>query len=270
MSRKIAINVVHNKWAYEELAESIKDALISFDFDATVSYAGTVTEDFNIFITGKGAPGLDTTNNRVNIFFETDHIDAVLRQRAPIDYSIFTRSLHFFDYTRDLTDQNIYYCPIGYSKHFDTDIPRQDLRPNFHMGRSGNYGHRNQFRGKYDLWTLPPIVGAERDEIIVTSKVNINSRMQTLYFFTPLHAALILCKGKLYMQEELGHDDYNFYKPYLILFDESDFRSKLDYWVFHDKERHDFEQFVHEDIKKNHPFEKYLYAAIGDLLEQYR
>ena len=277
-TKKISIILTGHRWPYEELTESLKDALISFDFDAEYIY-GNKIEDFNIFITGKGAPNVDP--GFINIFFETDHIYATGRQKSPIDYKKFTRSLHWFDYTpksrlpvpndKDLTIENIYYCPIGYSKYFDTVIPKEDLRPTFHMGRSGTYGYRDAFRLKYSLWNPGKnVLGDERDKLIVTSKVNINSRCQALYHFTPLHAALILSKGKLYMQEDFGWDDYNWYKPYLVLFTEENFREKLNYWINHDKERHEFERFIYEDIKKNHPFEKYLYAAIGDLLEQYR
>jgi hypothetical protein len=277
MARKISVISIHHQWAYKELAESIKDALIIFGFEAECYNEIKYQTDFNIFISGQA---LGVSDSAINIIYETDHIFKSPAQR-PIDFVRYTRSLHWFDYKQDLTDQNIYYCPIGYSKYFDTHLIKRDLRPNFHLGRTAPTGFgscRHLFRTKHDLFSIPrpgspQIMGDERDEIIVTSKVNINSKFHDNYAFTPLHAALILCKGKMLLQEDYGLDDYNWYKPYLILFDEfdeADFRSKLDYWVSHDKERHDFEQFIHEDIKKNHKFEDIFYDAIGDLLEQYR
>lgn len=268
---QIGISVRSHQWTYQELAESIKDALMYFGFDAEIVYGKEYEHrDFNFYTGGAGNDNFKPEG--ISIFYETDHIDTPLRKRRPINYKLYTRSLHWFDYKKDLTTDNIHYCPIGYSKHFDTHLPREDLRPVFHMGRDGGLGFRKAFRARHNLWTTSSYttIGEERDELIVTSKVNVNSRLEKVYWFTPLHAALIIHKGKLYMQEDHGQDDYNWYKPYMVLFTEDNFMKQLDYWVSHDKERREFEKFVHEEVKKNHPFEKYLYDAIGDLLEQYR
>ena len=271
MSKKIHVITVHHHWAYRELASSITDALKLYGFDVHQSDYFLDQSDFNIFISGQHQ---EVDRNNINIVYETDHAFKSPTIRL-LDYTKYTRSLHWFDYTQDLTDQNIYYCPIGYSKHFDTHLSKRDLRPNFHMGRTEVNGPRDLLRKKYNLFTVNDphrieIIGKERDELIVTSKVNINSKFHEDYAFASMHAALILCKGKMLLQEDYGLDDYNWYKPYLVLFTDDNFLEKLEYWTTHDKERHEFEAFIYEDIKANHKFEDIFYAAIGDLLEEYR
>jgi|WetSurMetagenome_2_1015567.scaffolds.fasta_scaffold03350_8 hypothetical protein len=265
--KRITIQVKYNYWAFTELAESMKDAILEYGIDCVVNY-GVIADpsDFMIHIFGKG---INVPESEICVIFETDHKDFPLRQRAPINYKDdWTRSLHFFDYGEDLTSENIYYCPVGYSKYFDTDLLRRDIRKNYHMGRGPN---RIYFRSKYNLWTPEkPVVGEERDNLIVSSKVNINSRKYDDYCFTPLHAALIIHKGKLYMEEEYNRNDYNWYKDYMILYTDETFRDKLNYWTHNDKERKDFEAFVHNEVKTKHRFEKYFYAAISDLLDSYK
>ena len=272
MGREILVYARYRKGVYVELVESMKDSLLHLGFDAVTGYeSGRPPQgyDFIIEIVSKFD---NRPHSEISVFVEIDHID--LEGHKKVDYAAFTRSLHIFDYKRDLTRENIYYCPIGYSKHFDTAALRVDLRDSFHMGVSrSRRGLRYRFRHKHNLWTTHDrryVFGEERDEFIVTSKINVNTRPFVDYWFTPLHAALVLFKGKLYMQEDMGKDDYNWYKQYMVLFTEENFQEKYDYWLSHDRERREFEQFVHEDIKKNHPFEKYFYAAMGDLLEDYR
>jgi hypothetical protein len=226
-----------NAWAFTELIETIKDAILQYGgFDVKVNY-GILTNpnDFIIQLHGKGIP---VPRSEISVLVESDHIDLPLRKRAPLDYTKWTRSLHFFDYKRDLKDQNIHFLQLGYSKHFDTDIPRQDLRNTFHFGRGGD---RPKFRNEYKLWhpTTKVPIGRERDEYIVTSRININSRKEEDYRFTPLHAALVVHKGKLYFEEDYGLDDYGFFKDYLILYTMENFREKLDHWSRNEKERHE-------------------------------
>jgi|WetSurMetagenome_2_1015567.scaffolds.fasta_scaffold03350_9 hypothetical protein len=271
--KKINIISVHHQWAYKELSLSIRDACISYGFDAQCYNDINEQTDFNIFITGRN---IGPNPNSINIVFETDHAFLSPANRT-LDYKKYTRSLHFFDYGKDLRRENIYHCPIGYSKYFDTLIPRIDKRSNFHMGRTTPEGFgscRQQFRDKFNLFTvnLPgtaEVINDIRDELIVTSKVNINSKFHENYAFVAMHAALILCKGKMLLQEDYGLDDYSIYKPYLILFTEKDFQEKLNYWADYNSERKDFEAFIYEDIKK-HKFEDIFYSVIGDLLEQYK
>lgn len=272
MGRHILVRANRNgAWATSELVEAIKDAVTDYGFDVIVQYSNRKAPRGYDFIIQVGARyGINQPDSAISVFVDTDHIELREQRGSSLDYSAFTRSLHFFDYKEDLTHKNIYYCPIGYSRHFDTTIPHWDLRDSFHMGRYNGHRSRKRFRMKHKLWSPGLVHGAERDAYIVTSKININSRASEDYWFTPLHAALIVQKGKLYMQDDVGKDDYHFYKPYLVLFTEEDFKEKYDYWLTHDKKRREFEQFIHEDIKQNHPFGKYFYAAMGDLLEDYR
>jgi len=273
--KKIKIITVHHHWAYTELVKSIQDVLNSYGFEAYYGDELKDFESFNIFISGQNfGPPVDC----INILFETDHAFLSPAKRI-LDYFRFTRSLTWFDYGEDLREsRNIYYCPLGYSKHFDTDIPRQDKRDTLHIGRSEPVGYgdcRHEFRTKYNLFGFPhpgggEKIGRERDEYIVTSKVNINSKFHEKYAFVTLHAALIVNKGKLLLQEDYGLNDYGLYKPYIVLFNDKDFEEKLNYWISHDKERHDFEKFVYEEMKTKHRFEKYLYEVIGDLLGAYK
>jgi hypothetical protein len=271
MATKITIQCVERHFGIiQELSKSIQDALNEYGFDAQIKFGMDLDCAFTVVMGCKGQ--MDWPEGHKYVLIETDHIDTPLRQRTPINYSdkAIIRSLHWSDYKRDLRDKNIYYCPIGYSKHFDTNIKREDLQDSFHMGRSGGYGLRDAFRAKYNLWTTPaPVSGDVRDKIMVTSKININSKLQENYWFTPMHASLTIHKGKLLMQEDCEKDDYNFYKPYMILFNQENFKEKYDYWLNHDKERHEFEQFVYEDIRKNHPYNKYFYAAMEDILKEY-
>jgi len=270
--KKILVHTTKSgAWCTAELTESIKDALIYFGFDAVSEYRNRGISSGYDFVIQVGYGNGFHPHTGIYVFVETDMIGLRKNYNTILDYTIFTRSLHPFDYKEDLTSENIYYCPVGYSKHYDTTIPHTDLRDSFCMGRDRYGPARGEFRKRYNLWTTDTIVaGKERDELIVTSKININPRPYENYWFTTLHASLVVFKGKLLMQDDVGKDDYNFYRPYMILYTEDDFIDKYNYWLTHDKERHEFEQFIYEDLKNNHPFEKYFYAAMGDILEEYR
>jgi hypothetical protein len=278
MSREILIHVHRNWRVCYEIAEAIKDSLLSFGFDTKALYyrdrsfpsIKSLKNEFIISFAHKTdySDAIDF-NNRIIIFIETDHIwYPGLRVSNPIQYSRFARSLHFFDYGKDLRDQNIYYFPLGYHKAFDTTIEKRDLRDTFSLGSAKPI--RKAFRENFNLFAVEDQVwGQERDELIMTSKVNINSAFDVDYWHSPLHASLILFKGKMLMQEDYGKDDYNWHAPYLVLFNQENFKEKLDYWVNHDKERREFEDYIYTEVKK-HKFEDYLYNSIGDLLESYR
>jgi len=273
MSKKIDVMTFHHQWAYVELAKSIRDALREYGFESNYYDNVDNQEDFNIVISGQPYP--IKNENAINIQFETDHIE--LTKTPPNYYLKFTRSLHWSDYKKDLRDKNIYYCPIGYSKHFDTNMSRNIIRDTFHMGRTsvdGGDSVRHYFRQKHNLFTInyagtEPIIGDERDLYITSSKVNINSRLYENYWFTPMHAALIIHKGKLLLQDDCGKDDYNWYKDYIVLFTEEDFNDKIKYWINNNKERNEFEEFIYKEVKEKHSFEKYFYGAMSDLLETY-
>lgn len=278
MSRKINVIAVHHQWALVELAMSIVNSLNIYGFEAKYYEDVNKQIDFNVFVSGQDFHL--ASNDNINIQVETDHIELdkqIKRSITHKDYFKYTRSLHFFDYKENLEHENIYYCPIGYSKYFDTNIKREELRDSFHMGRasfSGPDSVRTTFRNKYKFSTIngpgtEPIIGGERDKLIVTTKVNVNSRLYEDYWFTPLHAALIIHKGKLLLQDDCGKDDYNWYKDYMILFTEEDFNDKIKHWINNNKERREFEAFIYKEVKEKHPFEKYFYEAVGDLLDKY-
>jgi hypothetical protein len=270
MARRITVITHLAPEMFVELALACVEALQSYGFDAVycVDPACNKQTDFNIIVSNKKLKRV--SKNNINVVWETEHIETIYRKKYPVDYTEYTRSLHWFDYKQDLTDRNIHFCPIGYSKWFDTSLPKRDIWPYFHMGATRRGLPRYEFRKKFGIQPDDQIYGRSRDVLIMRSKVNINTRAYEDYWFTPLHAALILFKGKMLLQDDTDKDDYYFYKPYLNFFTEDDFVEKLHYWLEHDKERHEWEHFIHEDMKAKFPFEKYLYDAIGDLLEDYR
>lgn len=265
---EIKVFTFRNHHAFCELALTVVDALRLYGYES--NYYGFKEDktpgQFNIAIGGQGS--WNEPKDCINVLYETDHVDFYKEIGVENDYHRYIRALHYFDYKKDLKDKNIWYCPIGYSVRFDTDLPRQEDRDYFYFGFIES--HRRRFLKKHGLERCHGNSGLwnhDRDNMIVSSKVNIISRKQPNWWFTPLHAALITQKGKLFLQDDCGKDDYHFYKPYLTLFNEDNFEDLFNYWVNHDQERRDYEAFIKDDFQKNHPFHKYFHAAMGDLLE---
>jgi hypothetical protein len=271
--KQITIHVPRCYKNFVEYITAAEDSLIKFGFDVDkLIYRRNsppddmlVKSDFVFYLADRSHK---KHKDKINVFIETDHKELELRKDFPIQYDEYTRSIHWFDYKENLQKKNIYYCPIGYHKTFDTDIKKQDLRDNLFIGRITN--PRECFLKNFKFVYNPgDIFGRKRDELIITSKININYRLIDDYWFTPLHAALILFKGKLLLQDEYNKDDYGWMKPYLIFFNDENFQDVYNYWLTHDKERREFEDYIYTEVKK-HMFEDYFYKAVGDLLEQYR
>ena len=87
MSKKINVITVHHHWALREIASSITDTLLLYDFDVHSTDDFLEQSDFNVIISGKDIP-VDKSN--INIVVETDHIEMPQQILYPRNYFNYT------------------------------------------------------------------------------------------------------------------------------------------------------------------------------------
>lgn len=144
--------------------------------------------------------------------------------------------------------------PLGYSTQFD-NIGKCDQVENadtYFFGaltplRCGIL-KSNKISYQQKVW------GKERDTLINKARLNVNLlARKTTYYFAPLHALLVICKGKFLFQESC-HGDYGIYKPYIKEFVSKNYISQRDYWLNHEEERLRFGQDTRTKLKNTLDF----------------
>lgn len=216
----------------------------------------------------------------INIIVDLQHCDEELiipnnnstkililpEQRLPKwDTSKWDRVLTFFRHLSD-KDKNILYFPLGYSSRFCSEPISAKEHDTYFFGSLTK--DRIKFLDKFKIYYEQKCYGHKRDSYIHNAKINVNiiPRNHREYFFAPLHALLILCKGKFLLQQSC-EKDYSLYKPYIKEFkDESDYQKTVDYWLKNKQERIQFGINAKNALMNDLDFNEQFLNCVSDIL----
>jgi len=191
--------------------------------------------DINIVIYSRREFDIDIVPNKalMNILIYTE--------QKEIPHNIYKRWDRIIVLFPELVlSDKIHLLILGYSSYFAQGTVDNRKKPInvFFFGSINNY--RKHILTKNHIYYEKTIYGKERDDLIRTSKVNINICATSLpYYFAPIHALLVICKGEFLLQQRcIG--DYDIYKPYIKLFDLQNITDNIRYWILNKDERTDF------------------------------
>lgn len=156
--------------------------------------------------------------------------------------------------------------PLGYSTQFD-NIEKHDQTENADTYFFGALTpHRRSVLRKNNIQFEQQVWGKERDILINKARLNVNIlAFAKPYFFAPIHALLVLCKGKFLLQESC-QGDYDIYKPYIKEFILKDFQSQKRYWLANEDERLQFSMDARERLKNTLDFDEEFEKATKGLI----
>lgn len=273
MSGKIHIIIIGKMATFCEMAYAIKDCLLNYGYDVEInsymprkdlgSHLSKVIYDckeseiikygkINIFIRGHR---VIPDSNCTNILIQTEQNPIYCR-----DKNIWAKILEFFP---ELVDVNSEYFPLGYSKYFDTMIDNTKEKQDFFFFGSKTTRRRRLCR-KFNI-PMEHMWGNTRDELIMATKINVNCKANRKYFYAPLRGLLVMCKGKILLQEKCN-GGYGIYKKYPIIFNEKIFEKVSKKWLEDEEGRKEYGMKVREDLMANHRFEDYFEKAMKGIL----
>jgi len=262
--KKVTIILIGPLYMYQELLNGLIHSLKIMGYDPETIHHPQPRPDFkskaklNIIISGKGfIPNKDN----INILIE---VDQNLRRRDPEyikeQYHNYTKILDIFK--EQATDfPNGEYFPIGYSDAFSLNSTpdskyTQDV---LHFGQVIPGWRRERLITKFNIHNIN-LFGHSRDQYITNAKINVTLRKHEDYYFAPIHALLILCKGKLLLQEKCS--EYGVYADSIIEFTEDTYLDTVNYWLQNKEARVKFETDARDNLKTHHDMTKYLKEAL--------
>lgn len=256
----IHLITIGNKKVWEDITLSFSDALNEADKECKLFYYENNFRQrdiefgkFNIIVHGNRViPPKDS----FNILFQTEQ--HTIRKRG---WDIVLESFPKF-----VRKENHFYFPMGYSKHFDTDIKTEEVRDFFFFGAIAKSKRRREFFKKHGVYAIRNgIWGLERDKLIMSTRFNLSIHpWQDSYMFPSLRSLLVMCKGKIFLQEECS-GGYGPYKDYVIDFTMDNFEKVIEEWR-NDKKRKEYGQYVREELMNKNRFDDNLFKLIGKAL----
>ena len=254
---KFNVNIVANEHVFGELANAIVLSLNELGHDAKVSNDLT---DNNIII--KAFRQYNTSNGKRNILFQTEELWN-RREKGIYDLSSgYSKVWEMYEENTKIPigTKNVLYCPIGYSEAFETKLPYpiEDIDAYFYGSltdrRKECLSKLNKAIGETNIF------GIDRDQKILRSKIILNIKANDLWFCSPLHCLLAICKKKFMLCEKVdgGYGPYIPGLHFIEFTDVTDANEKIEYWLSHDKERKEFAVNAYEDLKKNVVFTEYI------------
>jgi hypothetical protein len=179
------------------------------------------------------------------------------------DYNSWSKVLHLSPLK---ICKNSIYFPLGYSKSFDWQFDVSDYQEDIPISFFGKITEkRGQLLwgmkgGKYDITLIKPW-GELRSKTIARTKINMTMKSVPNCIFESVRANLILSKGKLLFAEENYNGGYGYMEPYLIPFNTKNFDALVDHWI-DDKKRHEFCEYVKNEMITKHSFTRYVKEII--------
>jgi hypothetical protein len=224
-----------------EYVEGIKQCFIDNNIPFRFYHNELIFSDVNIVFSGKA---VKVDPDRYNILFETQNNNCRHYNNPISDYSQFNKIVQMF---KENESENSIYFPLCYSKYFRGIKPKKLLEDIDIMYFGSMVDYRPEFVQKFNI---PCFIkyGKERDELIYRTKINLLiDRWKGNYRFSPLHAFLSWCKGKIVLVQKCPH--YEVYQNYIIEFTEDNFLDVYNYWLERDKMRNDFGKYIQQDLK---------------------
>jgi hypothetical protein len=248
---------------YKELVQGLALSLKELYYNPIIRYHQHSGNDIiysspfkiNIIITGRS---FKPNNNHINILVETEQNHIRRDPELPEQYSNYTKVLQIFK-EQEVMSPNSVYFPIGYSDAFSSTISNDSKSYDVsHFGQVIPEWRRSRLIDKFNVHNINSF-GELRDVVIQNSKINVIFKKHEEYYFTPIHALLIICKGKFLLQEQCK--EYGIYKNCLIEFTEDTYLDTIKYWLENRKHRIDFGYKAMDYLRSQHSLTKYLKEA---------
>ena len=168
--------------------------------------------------------------------------------------------------------ENVVFFPIGYSKAFEFDIPKQEEDIDVYF-----YGALTERRRQLGVIlessglkvrVIQNEFGEERNKNIMRSKIVINMKAHDLWSYGPIHCLSAQCNKKFMLCEHtgIGYGPYIPGKHFAEFKDPDDMIPTIKWWLDHSEEREKMAVDAYNDIKSNLNFTDILKKRIGDLL----
>jgi len=258
---RISIVIIGLKETFWEVALAVKDSLFALGYKSDINiYPNQVKADqikyadINVFIKGHR---ITPNPNCLNILIQTEQLHSHYRFNG---HDRWARVLDVFH--EQASSGNSVYFPLGYSRHFDTDIQAEEIR-DFHFF-GGLTPHRKAFLDRHGIHYNVNAYGAKRDALIMSSSINVNIRpWNEEYYYAPIHGLLVMCKAKPLMQETV-EGGYGIYRDYVIDFAREGFAEIAGEW--RRAKTNEYALSVRDELMKNHRFEHNFADAVRGLL----
>lgn len=185
------------------------------------------------------------SNNSIKILIWTE------QSKIPLTYDKWDLILTFF---ADLANhEKEVHFQLGYSKAFDNPTLGKVQSHNlFCFG--ANMPYRLSVCKKFGIHFERFVWGSHRDSLIQNAKLNINiNAFNRPYYFAKLHALLVLCRGKILLQQQPA-GIYDAYRPFITVWNDSNFGSLSKYWLEDDARRIGHEKNVKDLLMKTLDF----------------
>jgi len=272
MSTKIHIIIIGKMATFCEMVYAIRDCLLNHGYDVEINnympkkdLGGKLSHiiydckeseiikygKINIFIRGHR---VIPDSNCTNILIQTEQNLTYCG-----DKNIWTKILEPYP---EMVDENSEYFPLGYSKYFDTMIEMEEKQNFFTFGVKTD--RRKKLCRNFNI----PIEykwGDSRDKLIMDTRINVVFNAYKNYIFPITHGLLIMCKGKILLQEECN-GGYGIYKKYPISFNEKNFKEVSRKWLEDDERRKEYGMKVRKELMENHRFEDNFAKAMKNII----
>ncbi len=218
-------------------------------------------DHINIYFVGHGGflrePLFTFAKHSTNILYNFE-------QRLPSGWERFDYVFNIFKHIPNVKTNSGHpsiYCPLGYSRSFDSDLePIEETIDVFHIGGLEK-GHKEEMGKCYgNIITSIKCWGADRDLLIVKSKINLIVRAEPIYYLPTLRFLLIACKRKFILCE--AHT-----RPYSINEDlvltGFDIPSDIKYWIDAGySARNEIAMQTYDELKTTHQYENSVTNAL--------
>lgn len=186
-----------------------------------------------------------------------------------------TRVLEMFKENTEIKKgtENVFYCPIGWSPAFETDLPEveEDIDVYFYgsmLPRREKFFKELREKTNLNIRAEYGDFGIERDKLIMRSKVILNIKANEKWFYTSLRCLLAQCKKKIMLCEKAdgGYGPYIPGKHFFEFNNMEEAIEKISYLVNNPKTRENFANDVYNDLKKNYNFTKFLASGLKGII----
>lgn len=233
--------------------------------------------DFNITIKALRKGFSEQGLNGHKILFQTEELWN-RREKAFYDLSNgYKRVLEMYDENVKIPvgTKNVVYCPVGYTPTYSMGLPEPEERDidilfwgSITERRSRVGADLNErFKDKKIVFGSG-ILGKEREELIMRSKIVLNIKAHDLWSFGPIHV-LPAIANKRFVLAEKANGGYGPFKPERHFKEYKTFENlfeQINYWLEREEERETFAQEALERVKKECYFTPILKEAMKGLI----
>jgi hypothetical protein len=241
-----------------------------FEYDQKSYKVNSCKSDINFFIVGNAKyvqpffsknPKIENSYKVLIWFEQLQNVENQLRIRKLFNCTIEIFKNNYLSYK---DKANCIFCPLGWSKAYETDI--HNILEDINCFSFGAYTHtRIEFIKNFPKEVVFQLntFGNKRDINILRSKINLIIPAIPEYFFPQLRYLLIACKEKFVLASP--HIDYTPFIPNTHFKVFNKFKDDYTYWINAANERTEIAQNAYKDLKSNYNYTVFLKEALKKL-----